>query len=255
MKTLVITILGLFLCLYLAEVKAQDTRKTNTERQGTPAKFYLSLSGGIGLAGPKTEIENQMKASGFNDQSSNWFSGDEKQYPESYRLPIAKLGAAYFFQRGHGIKASAGLADHLEVRGYDDVGIGNYLTLRSALWELALNYVLRSTNERHYLSIGPALFLHAVEDKSASPAQGKNRNTKVGVAGGYTLHLINKRSWFLAYQANARWAPESEVGPFIAEHETGIVLPEPEVHSSEFRSVKVKLSGFDMGLAFGIKMR
>ncbi|MFD3002739.1 hypothetical protein ACFS7Z_20375 [Pontibacter toksunensis] len=235
--------------------EARPQENMGKEVQQESGEFNLSMTLGIGLFGPKEDIEDQMKASGFGDtRGPGWFSDEATQYPKAYNILIANIGATYYFKRTRGVSLVVGLTDNVQVDGYDEIGIGNRLHLKSEIWVASLNYVFRSSDKKHQLNIGPALFLHRVRDNAERPTSQKNNNVKPGLYAGYTLHVIHKEDWYLALNLNGRWATESAIGPFIIVHETGILLPEPEVQRSEFQPTKVQLTGLSLGLALGFRM-
>ncbi|PKV75205.1 hypothetical protein [Pontibacter ramchanderi] len=218
-------------------------------------RLYLSATGGVGLMGPQSNMEDQMRASGLGDtQSGGWFSSGNTAHPNSSKIPTLHLTGNYWLKGRQGTSLEIGLVDYIEVNGYDNIGIGNYISLRSAIWSASLNYMLGSKNRNGYLSVGPALLLHHVKDDASSNSTDAQTKWLAGFNASYTLHLIDKSSWFMAFKVNGRIAPKSETGPFVAEHQLGIGLPEPENYRSEFRQTKVQISGFNVGLTAGLKL-
>ena len=248
-----VAILLLLFSFLSKEARPQEALGKDVQQER--GEFNLSVMLGIGIQGPNEDIEDQMKASGFGDtRGPGWFSNEPIQFPRAYRIPIANLEAAYYFKRTRGLSLVVGLTDNVQVEGYDEIGIGNRLYLKSEIWVASLNYILRSSDKKHQLSFGPALFLHRVKDNAEHPTSQENNNIKPGLTAGYSLHILHKEDWYLAININGRWAPESKIGPFIIEHETGILLPEPEKQRSEFKSTEVQLKGLHIGLAFGLRM-
>ncbi|SIT77904.1 hypothetical protein SAMN05444128_0557 [Pontibacter indicus] len=237
------------ICLVALDLQAQELN----ENQGR--RLYLSVTGGLGFMGPLSDIEDQMKASGLGDtQTGGFFSSGSTEHPNSSKIPIIHLTANYWLKGRQGISLEAGLLDYIEVNGYDDIGIGNYIFLRSAIWSASLNYTFGSQNRKRYLSVGPALLLHHVKDDASGSLTDAQTNWLVGLNTSYTAHLIDRPGWFLALKANGRLAPKSEIGPFVAEHQTGIINPQPENQRSEFAQTKVRITGFSVGLTAGLKL-
>lgn len=234
----------------LCGVKAQQAADQHGVASGTTPKFHIALYTGIGVAGPTKDLMEHMKDSGFGDSSyGGWFS-DGQEYPEKMRIPVLRLEAAYFINEKRSFSLNLGFADVTEVSGFDSRGIGNYLTLRSRLHQVAANYIISLKERRHNLSLGPVFFLHEVEDTHPYSNHEKYRNIIPGLNAGYSLQLVQRKSWFLALNTTARWAPKSRIGPFVVEHEGG--TPLPDMQRSEFSATKVTLSGLDVGVAAGL---
>lgn len=242
------------ICLVVSGLRAQELEENQTKR------LYLSVTSGIGLMGPQADIEDQMRASGLGDTRTGgtfggFFKSTSTEHPNSSKIPTINFTGNYWLKSRQGMSLEAGLVDFIEVNGYDNIGIGNYIFLRSATWLTSLNYMLGSQNRKGFVSVGPAIILHHVKDTAAGSKTDAETNWLVGFNASYTIHLLDKPTWYIALKANGRIAPKSEIGPFVAEHQTGIILPEPEKHRSEFSQTKVRLSGFNIGLTFGMKRR
>ena len=194
--------------------------------------------------GSQSDIEDQMRASGL----------DNRDHPNSTKIPTLNLTANYWLQGRHGASLELGLADFVEVKGFEEIGAGNYMFLNSTIWSASFNYVFSSLNRKRYLSVGPTLFLHRVKDDAAGSITGTETNWLAGLNASYTAHLIDRSRWFIALKANGRLAPKSEIGPFIIDPETGIINPQPVNHRSEFGQTKVRISGFNIGLTAGLKL-
>ncbi|GGG15196.1 hypothetical protein GCM10011323_19500 [Pontibacter amylolyticus] len=163
------------ICLATIGLQAQELDENQVKR------LYLSVTGGVGLMGPQSDIENQMRASGLGDtQTGGWFSSGSTEHPKSSKIPTLSLAANYWLQGRQGIALETGLVDYIEVNGYDDIGIGNYMFLRSAIWSASLNYMLGSQNRKRYLSIGPALLLHHIKDDASYSRTAAQTNWLVG---------------------------------------------------------------------------
>jgi hypothetical protein len=242
--------LCILICLAAFGLQAQELDENQVKR------LYLSVTGGLGFMGPQSDIEDQMRASGLGDtQTGGFFSSGSTEHPNSSKIPTIGFTANYWMKGRQGVSLEAGLVDYIEVNGYDDIGIGNYIFLRSAIWSTSLNYMLGSQNRKRYLSVGPALMLHHIKDDAAGSMTDAQTNWLVGFNASYTAHLIDKPHWFIALKANGRIAPKSEIGPFVAEHQTGIINPQPDNQRSEFGQTKVQISGFNIGLTAGLKLR
>ncbi len=247
----------LFIIFLFQQINAQKTSDNSLGTTSNSREFQLSVFTGSSFLGPKSDIESNMTSSGFGDRSSRWLGLGGKNYPYTEKHPIFDIEASYYLAQKSGISLNFGLISNIEVKGYDrEVGIGNRLFLKSQIWTVSLNYVYRSKNRRHSIFIGPSLFIHSVKDLSISRYQKspKNSNLKLGAYLGYSLQILQKKHWFLALKTNYRWAPKSQIGPFVAIHKLGLATANPTIHSSEFYRTTVNLSCLNVGLHVGVRI-
>ncbi|WP_375727432.1 hypothetical protein [Saccharicrinis sp. FJH62] len=215
-------------------------------------KFNISLFVGGSMLGAKSSLVSEMIASGFDDTSpGGWFGGPTK-HPNTTKVPVFDLEAAYFFSEKGGITINGGMADNVEVNGWEDIGIGNYLFLKSELWSLSVCYTYRTINQLHHFYAGPSYFKHDVKETSVTDNPEYSYN-KFGGYLAYSYHMLNKEKWFLALKIKFSWTPGSIVGPYIKEHRTGIATSTPETHTSVFPETKINLTVINLGLSIGLQ--
>lgn len=217
-------------------------------------EFNLTVSAGFSLMGPQNDMESNMSASDLGQTSpAGWFGG-AKAHPFTQREPIFDLEATYYFTKRAGISLNGGIDDNIEVFGYQDIGIGNSIILKSELWSVSLNYAYRFKDNRNSFFIGPSYFIYTVKEDNGSPNPAQNKNVKLGANIGYSFQIIQKKHWVMALKANYNWAPKSEIGPFVTEHQLGIATPNPVTYTSVFKPTKVSLACLNFGLCIGLKM-
>ncbi len=244
----------LFIIFFVKHTTAQEIAPADSTTR--PAReFTLSVFTGLSLLGPKSDMESTMAASGLGDTSPGGWFGGPKAHPFTDKYPIVDIEATYYVSKNSGLSLNTALIDNIEVFGYEDIGTGNFLFLKSETWSIALNYVYASKDKTHALFIGPAFFIHHVEDVSAGTKSPENLNKKLGFYAGYSLRLLQKKHWLLRFKTTYRAIPGSEIGPFIAQHELGIFTPDPEVYTSEFSPAKVNVSSINIGLSVGLRRR
>lgn len=245
----------IYLSVFLGKlVIAQSVSDTEPRIINNTKEFNFSIFTGFSFLGPKNDMESNMSDSGLGQTRPAGWLGDAKYHPFTRSYPIANIEAIYYFTGTAGISVNSGISNNIEVVGYQDIGIGNYLFLKSEIWSVSLNYTYRSMDKRHNIFIGPSYFIHRVKDTSAGSKSPDNKNMKFGAYIGYSLQIIQKRNWFMAFRANYQWAPKSEIGPFIAEHQLGIATSNPETYTSIFTPAKVSLTGLNVGLCIGLRM-
>lgn len=237
----------LFFIFLSGQANAQRTSGSRSGLAASSREFNISVSGGYSFLGPQNDIEAQMSASGLDDTSPGFF-GSPQDHPHTNKGPAFDIEGVYFFSRNSGVALNIGLADYIEVKGYEEPTpnlIGNFIFLRSRIWPVSPLYVYRSGNNRHNLAIGPSLFIHNVKDtRSGANSPGEN-NLIPGFHAGYSFKIILKRRWFILFKSNFRWAPDSEIGPFVNEGLFGV---------STFQPAKVNMACLNVGLAVGFRV-
>lgn len=233
---------------------AQQTSGDRPVRIDKSGEFNLCLFAGFSFLGPHNDMETNMSASDLGQISpAGWF-GDAKAHPFTRKYPIAHIEATYYFSGKMGVSVNGGIANNIEVFGYQDIGIGNYMILKSEIWSVSINYTYRFRDNRNSFFIGPTYFIHHVKKDTGSENPPQNKNTKLGANIGYSLQIVQKKHWFMAVRATYMWAPKSEIGPFVAEHQLGLANPTPETYTSVFKPTKVSLACLNFGLCIGLKM-
>jgi len=241
-----------FLLIFSLSHTTSQNLSDSTSSKLQASKFHFSFFSGFSIFGPKKDIESNMLASGYGDQSSANLFGNGEDHPNTDRFPIFDFEASLFLNRNRGISLNTGLANNIEVQGYDDKGIGNYLFLKSEIWSISLNYLFQSKNNKHNFSFGPSYIIHSVESKSSNPFSDKNK--KLGIYAGYSYSLVQKKHFILNFKTNFRWATHSEIGPYITEYQMGLINPVPETITSIFKETKVSLAIINIGIAIGFKI-
>jgi len=224
-------------------------------------KWSLSLFTGFSALGPARDIKDQMILSGLGDDIPSydgWFGQvPAKKYPKVNAGLVWNLEAGYTLSKKTGLQLTVGNTYHSAVEGYDNIGNGNHLRIKSNIWSAAFNYVWRIRNGKDDVTIGPVFASYkAKADDHTDYAidSGTSSSTSAFKAGfniGYSFSLVQKKSWFLALKANYTWLPETEIGPFTQEHQLGILLEHPETYTSTFDKTTVSLSSLNFGISTG----
>lgn len=234
-------------------IKLADAQQ-NPEMITKPKEFNLSVFAGFSSMGPQNDMESNMKSSGLGQTSpSGWFS-DAKHHPFTSNHPITAVEATYYFSREMGVSLNGGIANNIEVFGYQNIGIGNHMFLKSKIWLVSLNYSYRFKDNRNSFFIGPSYFIHQVKQSNAGQNQSQNKNIKLGANIGYSLQILQKEQWFIALKASYNWAPKSQTGSFTTEHQLGIATSTPETYTSVFKSTKVSLACLNFGICVGLRI-
>lgn len=225
------------------------THPAQTQEVPNDKKIHISLFAGPSALGPKSDIEDQMVASGLDD--TNTLIGSV-EHPRSNTYPVFDLEATYYTKENQGLSLNLALANFIEVDGFEQTDpnslLGNFIFMNSKIWSVSFNYVYSSSSKRHQLATGPSLIIHHAKDTAKGNTSPTFSNVKPGLYAGYSFNIIHKKSWFLLFKTNYRWAPDSEIGPFVAEGFGG-------AEDSTFPATKVSLGvlnfGFGVGMRFG----
>lgn len=245
MKKCLVTLTLILFSVQLFCQAPDDTISKKGNRQFS--EFNLSTSVGFSLSGPLNNIKSTMISSGFDDTSQSFLGNKLIKHPHSRRYFIYDIEGTYYFKEQMGISINVGRADKVEVDGYKGSDpypqlIGSYMFLESEIKSLSLNYAFRSKNKLHSVFIGPSYIIHHMKNTGRvgfdSP---ENDNRKVGAYIGYSFQIVRWDFWTIALKANYRWAPKSQIGPFIASD------------NSEFPATKVNISCLNVG--FGVMFR
>ena len=246
-------LIHVFLYIILVNhVYAQKLFKNNSDNKIN--EFNFSLYTGYSLFGPQSGIESNMSSSGLDDLTQGGWFGDPSEHPFTNKFPTLDIEASYFYYKRSGVSLNIGLGDFIEVHGYEDIGIGNFMFLKSIVYSISLSHVYRTENEKHNIFLGPALLVHKVKDTSAGMTSPASQKLKPGVYIGYEYQFLQKKYWFITFKSNLRLAPQSEIGPLIAQHQLGIATDNPETFASEFSSTKVNLICLNLGISAGFKI-
>lgn len=245
----------IFLSVFLVRVViAQPGSDAGTRISNNSKEFNLSFYAGGSFLGARNDMESNMSASGLGQTSpAGWFGG-AKTHPFTRSYPIANIEATYYFTGATGISLNGGIINNIEVLGYQDIGIGNYMILKSEIWSVSLDYSYRFKDNRNSFFIGPSYIVHHVKHDNGSPNAPQNKNIKLGANIGYSIQVVQKKHWFMAFKAIYNWAPKSEIGPFVAEHQLGIGTSSPETYTSVFNRTKVSLACLNIGLCIGLRI-
>jgi len=250
-KTFISVIL---MMVWANHTNAQQTSDKSSDHKNNSKEFNLSVSAGFSFFGPQNDMESNMVASGLDDTSeAGWFGG-AKDHPFTRIYPIADIEATYYFTKKMGFALNGGITNNIQVIGYQNIGIGNYLILKSEIWAISLKYSYRFKDNRNSFSFGPSYFIHNVKEDNGSQYPHQNKNAKLGANIGYSHQILQKKHWFMALKANYCWAPKSKIGPFVAEHQLGIATPNPQTYTSVFTPTKVSLACLNVGLCIGLRM-
>ena len=225
--------------LTLSSAYAQSGKNSSNNRGG---KVHVALSIGPSFFGPAKNIEDAMRANGYDHTSpADWFGGPI-DHPKTNIFPYLSMQCTYFSKPNTGLTVSYGLVNNVEVIGYNPSGFfGNYIFLRSKIHLVSLAYTYQS-DKYHVVSIGPAILIHAAKDEDARNQSTKN-NIKPAVQLGYSLKFYNGKTCFVALDTHCSLSPKSEIGPF-GRGENAPTLPQ----------MKVNTASLYIGLALGLKL-
>lgn len=228
---------AIFIVALAKQLNAQQTSAVIPDKRIKPGNFNLSFYTGISFLGPQSDMEANMLSSGYGDTSeAGWFGG-AKDHPFTERYPNFDIEASYYYTATNGISVNGGLISNIEVDGFQaKEGLGNYLILKSELWQFSLCYSFRTRDAKQNFFIGPAYFIHVVKDNSSVSTPDPIKNKKVGIYMGYSYHIIQKKHWSLALKGSFKWAPDSEIGPY------GV-----------YKKTKVNLATLNFGLSIGLR--
>ncbi|MFC2152284.1 hypothetical protein ACFLSE_07120 [Bacteroidota bacterium] len=184
------------------------------------------------------------------------FFSSSTSHPITTRYPVFDIEATYFLSKKSGISLNVGLADCIDVDGLGIFFIENHgqdtytLELISKIWTVSLNYVYCSMNKRHYIFIGPSYLIHSLKGEMVDESMAANYSEKLGLYLGYSFQVIQKKKWFLMLNTNYRWAPKTEIGPYIYNNDvyepyTLALLPVTEID----------LTCLNIGLSLGFRIR
>ena len=249
------TTLMLCILLLVKQANAQNSAPPDSSTNQHKREFNLSVFTGFSFLGPKNDIGSNMSSSGFGDTRPRGWFGGPTPHPFTRSYPIFDIEATYYLSQKKGISLNVGLANNIEVLGYDAIGLGNFIFLKSETWAVAVNYLYSSKNKRNSLFIGPSLLIHRVRDTSAGAVSPELTNLKPGIFLGFSHHLVQKKRWFMAFKTNLRAATDSEIRAFVATHQLGIGLPNEETFTSVFTPAKVRITSINTGLSVGIRGR
>jgi len=229
--------LAILIVVLAKQLSAQQISGISSDEKIKPDKFNLSFFTGLSFMGPKDDMEAGMKSSGLDYTSpAGWFGG-AKDNPFTERYPIFDVEAAYYFTATNGFSINGGLINNIEVDGYQPNGIfGNYVILKSELWQFAFCYTFRIEDLKNNFFIGPTYIIHVVKDNSSVSTPSPTKNRKLGIYLGYSYQVMQKKHWFLALKGSFKLAPESEIGPY------GV-----------YKKTKVNLAILNFGLSIGMR--
>jgi hypothetical protein len=240
MKTTSAMILFL-LCLNFQPVKAQEDRSYRG--------FFFSVASGASFGSAKSDLMDGMKDSNLDAYLKSWLFTNAIKYPKSRGYPAYEIELGYYLKQKHWISAAYGINNNVEVSGYQNIGLGNSLTVRSKSSFVSVNYHFHPGEEYPVMFAGPVLMFHSFENSASSELQ---KNTVPGFNVGLSIRIIDKEVWFLALNSVYRWATQQTAGPFSSSHMAVIILEEPEVYTSTFKETKTSISAFVLLLTFGV---
>jgi hypothetical protein len=257
--TKIILILSLLLIL-TAKGQSQSTYRGCYGFDCKEKKWSAALFAGFSLLGPGLGIKEQMISSGLGDVRpafEDWF-GTEKEvdYPKGRTGLVLNLEVMYMLSKSSGLQFTVGEHLRSSVEGYDRIGFGNYLSISNDVWSSSLDYVLKIRNRKDALRIGPEFALLKTTADNPSiyhPVIKSASSFKAGVNIGYSLTLVQKKSWFLSLKAKYTWLPDAEIGPYTVTHERGIIAEDIETFTSTFDKTVVNLSTINIGVSTGFK--
>jgi len=241
----------LFIVFLVKQVSAQKTSDNSSDTKSNYREFNLSVFTGWSLGGPKNDIESNMSSSGLGHRTGPGWFGPGRTHPYTRKQPIFDIEASYYLAENKGVSLNFGLINNIEVWGYGKYG---FMILKSEIRTISLNYVYRSKNRKHNFFVGPTYFIHSLKEVKGGKKSSLDNYGMPGVYIGYSLQMIQKKHWFLALKINYRWAPKSEIGPFVDEQKFGIFTSNPTIVTSEFSRTKVNVSCLNVGFQIGVRI-
>ena len=227
---------------------------TNGQGNKDQSHVFFTVSAGLSFSSAKGDIEEGMKASGLDETLDNWLFGGKTRYPKSENHPVYEFEIGYHLNEMHGISLGYGMHSHFEVSGYENTGIGNFVILNSRTRFASLSYYLSVKNNYHNFFAGPVMLFRSVRNDASNNISDPSNQTFMGLNLGYTGKIFNKKWWFTAVRAVYRWAPRQSIDSFSSSHQTGIITPDPETHTSTFRETKTGMGAFNLLLSAGLKL-
>lgn len=217
-------------------------------------RWSISFFAGISPLGPRQHIEDQMDLSGFMYRQSNGILPGFSNSPNRIVGWTWSFLSRFNLANRSGIEISMGNLQKSVINAYDDSRYYNDLRITSRLWNISLNYVLRTGKGNDGFVIGPTvarLTIDAESHRAELLGASTIAQWKPGFNVGYSYSVIQKKSWFLSLRANYTWLPDAVIGPYTVQNDIGIIYPAPVVFTSTFNSASINLQTLQVGVTTG----
>ncbi len=123
--------------------------------EAQPAKWFVTISTGLQIAGPASSLKKYMNDNGFDQTSRGWIFG-----PVDY--PNSDLGPTFLGMFGKQINKNRsvyfllGMPGNGEVSGYDGSNLNN---IKYHIYQFGAGYQFFSSNSRSTVGMGPSIFI------------------------------------------------------------------------------------------------
>jgi hypothetical protein len=234
-KTVLITV-----CFFFNLVYGQSLDSDNFDNQ---PKWRVSFYAAAAFGGPSNQIENAMRASGLNDESYNWFSGEKISYPHSEATGIPwMIETEYRMNKlfSLGFQISNSVIQETVGFARPQGGFGNFLRLNysAQMYALVISFYL---DEHFTFGLGPSfntLKLNATTNV---------KKNKLGLEAflNWEFSLFSFASGNLIFQY--RYTGGMNIGPFVMENTVGIATPTPSTVTITFPLTEVDYSHWLIG--------
>jgi hypothetical protein len=249
------TLVIVLVCFITVSGWGQQTYKSCYGFDCKEKKWSLSFFAGFSLLGPTADIKNQFEESSFADPKP-LIDGIlphilTQAHPRSYAGLIWNIEAQYLLTPKSALGITIGTINHNTTTGYDSIGSGNSLKLRTTTYSTSIRYSFRLRQGKDDLSFGPVLARLRTQNDASGNESVHYSPYKAGFSAGYSFSILQKESWFISLKANYTWLPTAEIGPYTKEHKPAINQEIPKVYRSVFEQTDVRLSSFYIGVSTG----
>jgi hypothetical protein len=236
-------LLSVIFFLLTFQLKAQLNPSTGADKNRNKKEIEFSIFLGRSFGGPFRDMSASMNGVSV-------ISSSRRGIP--YRFDFT-----YNISQKSGISLTRGSLDAFSIRmdGYAP-------TIKSMLKSTSLDYVYSLGHNRHEFSTGISFLSHHIKsDIEDNIITGKPQSQKVGINFGYSYHFIERRGFFLAFQAQYNWGGTMEIGPYkIYEHGRtydllglGLFTGTIPSRTTTFAAAKVDLNSFNIGFTMGFR--
>ena len=219
-------------------------------KKSKPKKLSISLLTGVSFGRARKNFESAFISSGLGQTetlSLLFFRGGQRKYPYSNNNPVFEIDATYNIYSNSELSFGFGLSDNIVASGYDGY---NHLVLKSNIWTISSCYSLFLGNRRVNFFIGPIINIHSVNYECNDKKTNIN-NLKYGFLIGTSIHVIEKRNFFLAINAKYKFSQKTLINSFqYGGGNDYFGNPKP---INVFRESEINLGCLNIGFSIGFR--